>query len=71
MTLSQNLIESVSSVLLIRLLSVSLDKYIGTDQISLLLGKSDTVQCFSCRGYLHEWEEGDDPLEEHAKFFPK
>ncbi|OWK02160.1 hypothetical protein Celaphus_00017920, partial [Cervus elaphus hippelaphus] len=21
-------------------------------------------------GYLHEWEEGDDPLEEHAKFFP-
>ncbi|KAB0369605.1 hypothetical protein FD755_018598 [Muntiacus reevesi] len=33
-------------------------------------GKSDIVQCFSCRGYLHEWEEGDDPLEEHAKFFP-
>ncbi|KAM9679899.1 baculoviral IAP repeat-containing protein 1 [Dama dama] len=33
-------------------------------------GKSDIVQCFSCRGYLHEWQEGDDPLEEHAKFFP-
>ncbi|XP_005694651.2 PREDICTED: baculoviral IAP repeat-containing protein 1 [Capra hircus] len=33
-------------------------------------GESDIVQCFSCGGYLHEWEEGDDPLEEHAKFFP-
>uniref|UniRef100_A0A8C6FYZ2 Baculoviral IAP repeat-containing protein 1 n=1 Tax=Moschus moschiferus TaxID=68415 RepID=A0A8C6FYZ2_MOSMO len=29
-------------------------------------GKSDIVQCFSCRGYLHEWQEGDDPLEEHS-----
>uniref|UniRef100_A0A4W2G4P3 NLR family apoptosis inhibitory protein n=1 Tax=Bos indicus x Bos taurus TaxID=30522 RepID=A0A4W2G4P3_BOBOX len=33
-------------------------------------GKSDIVQCYSCGGYLHDWKEGDDPLEEHAKFFP-
>lgn len=33
-------------------------------------GKSDIVRCFSCGGCLHEWKEGDDPLEEHAKFFP-
>ncbi|XP_027257432.1 baculoviral IAP repeat-containing protein 1b isoform X5 [Cricetulus griseus] len=33
-------------------------------------GKSDTVRCFSCGGCMWKWEEGDDPLEDHAKFFP-
>ncbi|KAK7802535.1 hypothetical protein U0070_027066, partial [Myodes glareolus] len=34
-------------------------------------GKRDTVQCFSCAGCLGNWEEGDDPWKEHAKWFPK
>ncbi|XP_052015494.1 baculoviral IAP repeat-containing protein 1b isoform X2 [Apodemus sylvaticus] len=34
-------------------------------------GKRDTVQCFSCGGCLGNWEEGDDPWKEHAKWFPR
>ncbi|XP_015977618.2 baculoviral IAP repeat-containing protein 1 isoform X3 [Rousettus aegyptiacus] len=34
-------------------------------------GKQDTVQCFACGGCLGNWEEGDDPWKEHAKWFPK
>ncbi|XP_053445140.1 baculoviral IAP repeat-containing protein 1 isoform X2 [Nycticebus coucang] len=34
-------------------------------------GERDTVQCFSCDGCLGNWEEGDDPWKEHAKWFPK
>ncbi|XP_037657030.1 baculoviral IAP repeat-containing protein 1 isoform X2 [Choloepus didactylus] len=34
-------------------------------------GHKDTVQCFSCGGYLGNWEEDDDPWKEHAKWFPK
>lgn len=37
----------------------------------LYTGKRDTVQCFSCDGCLGNWEEGDDPWKEHAKWFPK
>uniref|UniRef100_A0A8C8VXB4 Baculoviral IAP repeat-containing protein 1 n=1 Tax=Peromyscus maniculatus bairdii TaxID=230844 RepID=A0A8C8VXB4_PERMB len=33
-------------------------------------GKNDIVRCFSCEGCILKWEEGDDPLEEHTKFFP-
>lgn len=35
------------------------------------LGKKDIVQCFSCGGCMENWVEGDDPIEEHTKFFPK
>ncbi|XP_073933438.1 baculoviral IAP repeat-containing protein 1 isoform X2 [Castor canadensis] len=34
-------------------------------------GKRDSVQCFSCGGCLGNWEDGDDPWKEHAKWFPK
>ncbi|XP_060241613.1 baculoviral IAP repeat-containing protein 1b-like [Meriones unguiculatus] len=34
-------------------------------------GERDTVQCFSCSGCLGNWEEGDHPWKEHAKWFPK
>ncbi|XP_051028384.1 baculoviral IAP repeat-containing protein 1b-like isoform X1 [Acomys russatus] len=34
-------------------------------------GERDTVQCFSCGGCLGNWEGGDDPWKEHAKWFPK
>ncbi|XP_008066077.1 baculoviral IAP repeat-containing protein 1 [Carlito syrichta] len=33
-------------------------------------GIQDIVQCFSCGGCLEKWKEGDDPLEDHTKFFP-
>nr|XP_009478059.1 PREDICTED: baculoviral IAP repeat-containing protein 1 [Pelecanus crispus] len=33
-------------------------------------GEGDSVQCFNCAGCLREWDEGDDPMEEHAKWFP-
>ncbi|KAJ1209063.1 hypothetical protein NDU88_004442 [Pleurodeles waltl] len=34
-------------------------------------GRKDTVQCFSCKGCLGNWEERDDPWKEHAKWFPE
>ncbi|XP_014816035.1 PREDICTED: baculoviral IAP repeat-containing protein 1 isoform X2 [Calidris pugnax] len=34
-------------------------------------GKKDTVQCFACGGCLGNWEDGDDPWREHAKWFPE
>ncbi|NXJ66548.1 BIRC1 protein, partial [Rostratula benghalensis] len=34
-------------------------------------GEGDAVQCFNCARCLQEWEEGEDPLEKHAKFFPE
>jgi len=37
----------------------------------LLAGEGNRVQCFNCAGCLQEWEEGEDPAEEHAKWFPK
>ncbi|KAM9251225.1 LOW QUALITY PROTEIN: baculoviral IAP repeat-containing protein 1g-like [Cariama cristata] len=33
------------------------------------MGEGNRVQCFNCAGY-QEWEEGEDPMEEHAKWFP-
>nr|XP_042117529.1 baculoviral IAP repeat-containing protein 1b-like [Peromyscus maniculatus bairdii] len=39
--------------------------------VTASVGKRDTVQCFSCGGCLGNWEEGDDPWKEHAKWFPK
>jgi hypothetical protein len=29
-------------------------------------GKGDRVCCFSCGGGLKDWEEGDNPWEQHA-----
>ncbi|KAM8961268.1 baculoviral IAP repeat-containing protein 1-like [Pelodytes ibericus] len=34
-------------------------------------GRRDNVQCFSCKGFLGNWLENDDPWKEHAKWFPK
>ena len=36
-----------------------------------LVGPGDRVQCFWCGVDLVDWEETDDPLEEHAKFSEK
>ncbi|XP_058253902.1 E3 ubiquitin-protein ligase XIAP isoform X1 [Hemibagrus wyckioides] len=30
----------------------------------------DRVQCFCCAGMLVNWEEGDDPWQEHARLYP-
>lgn len=45
--------------------------HMQVDGISLLLGVKDMVQCFFCGGCMENWKEGDDPLEDHAKYFPK
>lgn len=37
----------------------------------LFLGKKDIVRCFSCGGCIEKLVEGDDPIEEHTKLFPK
>ncbi|XP_053388452.1 putative inhibitor of apoptosis [Mercenaria mercenaria] len=34
-------------------------------------GYSDCVRCFSCGGELRNWEYGDEPWEEHARWFPE
>ncbi|XP_053389940.1 baculoviral IAP repeat-containing protein 7-like [Mercenaria mercenaria] len=34
-------------------------------------GISDCVRCFSCGGGLRNWEYGDSPWEEHARWFPE
>uniref|UniRef100_A0A8C6N4F8 NACHT domain-containing protein n=1 Tax=Mus spicilegus TaxID=10103 RepID=A0A8C6N4F8_MUSSI len=33
-------------------------------------GKKGIVQCFSCGGCMEKCTEGDDPIEDHTKFFP-
>lgn len=35
------------------------------------LNFSDQVKCVWCEGIVAQWEENDDPFEEHKKFFPK
>uniref|UniRef100_UPI00398F0337 baculoviral IAP repeat-containing protein 7-like n=1 Tax=Pristiophorus japonicus TaxID=55135 RepID=UPI00398F0337 len=34
-------------------------------------GHRDNVKCFHCDGGLRNWEPGDDPWMEHAKWFPR
>ncbi|XP_062315029.1 baculoviral IAP repeat-containing protein 7 isoform X1 [Osmerus eperlanus] len=34
-------------------------------------GHGDNVKCFYCDGGLRNWESGDDPWQEHAKWFPR
>lgn len=34
------------------------------------IGEYDRVQCFCCGGIVHDWVEGDDPVVDHAKYFP-
>ena len=37
----------------------------------LFAGYNDYTRCFSCGGGLRNWEAGDDPWVEHARWFPK
>lgn len=34
------------------------------------LGREDSVQCFCCGGMLAQWDQGDDPWNEHEKYYP-
>ncbi|KAG8131613.1 hypothetical protein E2320_009532 [Naja naja] len=34
-------------------------------------GQQDYVRCFYCDGALRNWEQGDDPWREHARWFPR
>ncbi|XP_063064181.1 baculoviral IAP repeat-containing protein 7 isoform X1 [Engraulis encrasicolus] len=42
-----------------------------TGDIFVLVGHGDNVKCFFCDGGLRNWEPGDDPWQEHAKWFPR
>ncbi|XP_045189649.1 baculoviral IAP repeat-containing protein 7-like [Mercenaria mercenaria] len=33
-------------------------------------GKGDLCRCFACDGGLKDWSTGDDPIQEHATYFP-
>ncbi|WAR08448.1 BIRC7-like protein [Mya arenaria] len=33
-------------------------------------GVGDSVRCYHCGGGLRNWESGDDPMEQHAKWYP-
>ena len=34
------------------------------------VGVRDVVRCAFCGGSLKQWDAGDDPIDEHRKFFP-
>ncbi|XP_045214393.2 E3 ubiquitin-protein ligase XIAP-like [Mercenaria mercenaria] len=34
-------------------------------------GNGDLCRCFTCDGGLKDWSTGDDPIKEHATYFPK
>ncbi|XP_053396381.1 baculoviral IAP repeat-containing protein 7-like [Mercenaria mercenaria] len=52
-------------------------EYIPVDKIDLVdaglvyTGVGDSVRCYFCGGGLRNWERGDVPMEEHAKWYPK
>ena len=35
------------------------------------VGDRDCVRCFSCGGGLQHWKQGEDPIVEHARWYPK
>jgi hypothetical protein len=39
--------------------------------MSPVAGIGDRVRCFCCDGALRNWERGDDPWVEHARWFPR
>jgi hypothetical protein len=39
--------------------------------LDLFSGVGDSVRCYFCGGGLRNWEQGDNPMEEHARWFPK
>lgn len=38
--------------------------------LSPSIGEEDIVRCHYCDGGLRNWESGDDPWEEHTRWFP-
>ncbi|KAH9494786.1 hypothetical protein Btru_020610 [Bulinus truncatus] len=51
------------------------EKHLTAQELSeagfLYTGVSDRVRCFWCNVELHEWEAGDSPWVEHARFSPE
>ena len=45
-------------------------KHVLADAGLFYLGTSDRVKCFYCNGVLNNWQEEDDPWQEHAGWFP-
>lgn len=49
--------------------SITLLLYI-IDIVSYIVEEDDVVRCHYCDGGLRQWEPGDDPWTEHARWFP-
>ena len=51
-----------------------LNQYISPEQLAkagfICAGRKDNVQCVFCAGILGDWEDDDDPMNEHRKEFP-
>ncbi|XP_060582186.1 death-associated inhibitor of apoptosis 1-like [Ruditapes philippinarum] len=48
-----------------------IDKHDLAEAGLVYTGEGDNVRCFFCGGGLRNWEHGDNPMEEHARWFPK
>lgn len=35
-----------------------------------MIGVGDSVRCYHCGGGLRNWEDGDEPILEHARWYP-
>lgn len=44
---------------------------INNAQVIHISGFNDNVKCFFCDGGLRNWDPGDDPWGEHARWFPR
>jgi len=53
------------------ILKKNLRSMINVISLYISVGASDNVRCFFCDGGLRNWESGDDPFEEHARWFSK
>ena len=60
-------------MVLIRTASVSIiSKSSSTSPLLIMIsGFGDNVKCFYCNGGLRNWEKGDEPWHEHARWFPR
>lgn len=50
---------------------ITILSYLLTAVDIIISGFNDNVKCFYCDGGLRNWETGDVPWEEHARWFPK
>ncbi|XP_053396740.1 baculoviral IAP repeat-containing protein 7-A-like isoform X2 [Mercenaria mercenaria] len=62
-----DIVRAITEMNIIAVISCAYLKQIG---FCYFRSFSDCVRCFSCGGGLRNWEYGDGPWEEHARWFP-